>query len=72
MVNVAAAYWGDEWHVAVGAGPCRARLLTGSQLGLESKRPSREELARALEAVRTLPEGVSKNEFVWIARETVV
>lgn len=49
--------------MAVGAGPCRARLLTGSQLGLESKRPSREELARALEAVR-IPEGVSKNEFV--------
>ena len=64
VVNVAAAYWGDEWHVAVGARPCRARLLTGSQLGLESKRPSREELARALEAVRTLPEGVSKNELV--------
>lgn len=57
VVNVAAAYWGDEWHVAVGARPCRARLLTGSQLGLESKRPSREELARALEAVRTLPFG---------------
>ena len=55
VVNVAAAYWGDEWHVAVGARSCRARLLTGSQLGLESKRPSREELARALEAVRTLP-----------------
>ena len=48
----------------MGARPCRARLLTGSQLGLESKRPSREELARALEAVRTLPEGVSKNELV--------
>ena len=63
VVNVAAAYWGDEWHVAVGARPCRARLLTGSQLGLESKRPSREELARALEAVR-IPEGVSKNELV--------
>ena len=43
--------------MAVGARPCRARLLTGSQLGLESKRPSREELARALEAVRTLPFG---------------
>lgn len=24
VVNVAAAYWGDEWHVAVGARPCRA------------------------------------------------
>ena len=55
VVNVAAAYRGDEWHVAVGARSCRARLLTGSQLGFESKRPSREELARALKAVRTLP-----------------
>ena len=27
VVNVAAAYWGDEWHVAVGARSCRARLL---------------------------------------------
>ena len=49
--------------MVVGARSCRARLLTGSQLGLESKRPSREELARALKAVR-IPEGVSKNELV--------
>lgn len=57
VVNVAAAYWGGEWHVAIGARPCRARLISAAQLGIESERPSCEELGRALEAVRALPFG---------------
>ena len=59
VVNVCAAWWGDAWHVAVGARPLRACLLTGDELGCTSEAPAREELERALEAVRALDYGTN-------------
>lgn len=52
--NACAAYWGGEWHVAVGARPARARLLSGAELGIASAEPTAEELERAIGAVRGL------------------
>lgn len=59
VVNVCAAWWGDAWHVSVGARPLRARLLTGDELGCLSPEPSREELACVLDAVRSLDYGTN-------------
>lgn len=59
VVNVCAAWWGDAWHVSVGARPLRARLLVGEELGCSVPKPSREELACALEAVRALDYGTN-------------
>lgn len=59
VINVCAAWWGDAWHVAVGARPLRARLLTGEALGCTSHKPSREELSALLEAVRALDYGTN-------------
>lgn len=59
VVNVCAAWWGGTWHVAVGARPLRARLLMGDGLGCASEAPAREELERALEAVRALDYGTN-------------
>lgn len=59
VVNVCAAWWGDAWHVSVGARPLRARLLAGEELGCGTPKPSREELSCALEAVRSLDYGTN-------------
>lgn len=59
VVNVCAAWWGDAWHVSVGARPLRARLLVGDELGCSAPKPSRDELVCALEAVRSLDYGTN-------------
>lgn len=59
VVNVCAAWWGDAWHIAVGARPLRARLLAGDELGCASEAPSREELERVVDAVRALDYGTN-------------
>ena len=57
VLNVSAAWWDDAWHVAVGARPQRAQLLVGAQTGVVSRKPSRDELAALVAAVRALPFG---------------
>lgn len=54
-LNVAAGYWNGDWHVAVGARPAPARLMTGSELGLFGPAPSADKLLHAAEALRALP-----------------
>lgn len=53
-LNVAAAYWNGDWHVAVGARPARARLLLGSELGLFGPEPSAAKLLNAARVLRGL------------------
>lgn len=42
VLNVCAAEWDGSWHVAVGARPARARLVTGEALGLPDAFDDRE------------------------------
>lgn len=53
-VNACAARWDGAWHLAVGARPAKARLLSGAEAGVVSAEPSCDELAHAIEAVRGL------------------
>lgn len=53
-INVCAARWGGTWHLAVGARPAKARLLSGAEMGVYSAEPDADELASAVEAVRGL------------------
>lgn len=56
VLNCAAAWWEDAWHVAMGARPARARLLAGAeQTRLTEARPSRDELAALAGVLQELP-----------------
>lgn len=59
VLNVCAAWWGDAWRIAVGARPLRAHLLADEELGHMSVKPSCEELARVVDAVRALDYGTN-------------
>ena len=56
-LNVTVAWWGDSWHVAVGARPLPAALLAGDACGLVSEYPSEAELRGLADRVRGLAYG---------------
>ena len=56
-LNVTAAYWNAEWHMAVGSRPLPAELLAGADCGLASAVPTENELRALVERVRTLSYG---------------
>ena len=58
-LNVCAALWDDEWHLAVGARPKKAKFLEGEDLGLPA-RFSPEELDAACQRARDLNYGTDR------------
>lgn len=58
-LNVCAALWDDEWHLAVGARPKKAKFLEGDDLGLP-REFTPDELAAACERARYLNYGTDR------------